>query len=110
MASAAASQDVMRLGLNAVAIALVLGAATGAYAQGRVDTRAFTCAALKSLVAQSRNIELASSDLVYELVHQDSGACRQDETGAPAYEPTIDVPACFVGWRCKQRNNDGGTR
>ena len=46
----------MRLGLNAVAIALVLGAATGAYAQGRVDTSAFACAALKSLVAELRNI------------------------------------------------------
>ena len=100
----------MRLRSNAVAIALALSAPTGAYAQGRIDTRAFTCTALKSLVAQSRNVELASSSLVYELVHQDSGACRQDETGAPAYEPTIDVPACFVGWRCKQRNNDGGTR
>jgi hypothetical protein len=100
----------MRFTSNAVAIALAFSVVTGAYAQGRIDTRTFTCAALKSLVARSRNIELASSDRIYELVHEDSGACRQGETGAPAYEPTIDVPACFAGWRCKQRNNDGGTR
>ncbi|MCJ2069586.1 hypothetical protein MKK75_12430 [Methylobacterium sp. J-030] len=87
---------------------LAIGLSTGAVAQGRTDTRTVTCAALRAFVARSGNAVLASSDLAYETVHRDSGACEQDETGAPAYEPTLDVPACFAGWRCKQRNSDSG--
>ncbi|MCJ2051686.1 hypothetical protein [Methylobacterium sp. J-070] len=90
-------------------MAIVLtGVATSAVAQGRTFTRTFTCSALKALVAQTGTAVLASSELAYETVHRDSGACQQDETGAPAYAPTLDVPACFVGWRCKQHNSDAG--
>ncbi|WP_267422728.1 hypothetical protein [Methylobacterium sp. GC_Met_2] len=98
----------MPLTSNAVALALILGAATGASAQGRTYTRTFHCADLKAFVARAGNAVLASSELAYETVHRDSGACEQDETSAPAYAPTLDVPACFVGWRCKQRNSDSG--
>ena len=94
----------------AFAIIFVLTVPVAAHAQGRTYTRAFTCAALKAFVAQAGNAVLASSENAYETVHQDSGACPQDETGAPAYEPTSDVPACFAGWRCKQRNSDNNQK
>ncbi|MGH1574327.1 hypothetical protein ACRAWG_31360 [Methylobacterium sp. P31] len=81
-----------------------------AHAQGRTDTRSYTCPALKALVERAGTVVLASSEFIYETVHRDGGACRQDETSAPDYEPTSDVPACFVGWHCKQRNSDGGGR
>ncbi|MGH1572443.1 hypothetical protein ACRAWG_19345 [Methylobacterium sp. P31] len=91
-----------------LAVLLTVAAPAGADAQGRTDTRSFTCPALKALVARAGNVVLASSEFTYETVHRDGGACQQDETGAPAYEPTSDVSACFVGWRCKQRNSDSG--
>ncbi|QGY05538.1 hypothetical protein MMSR116_29325 [Methylobacterium mesophilicum SR1.6/6] len=99
----------MRFISNAV-VAVLLIASTGAIAQGRTYTRTFTCADLKAFVARSGNAVLASSDLIYETVHRDGGTCEQDETSAPAYEPTVDVPACFVGWRCKQRNSDSNQK
>lgn len=98
----------MRHTSYAIAAALAIGLSTGAIAQGRTYTRTFTCSALKAFVARAGNAVLASSDLAYETVHRDSGACKQDETGAPAYAPTLDVSACFVGWRCKQHNSDAG--
>ena len=84
--------------------------ATGAAAQERVDTRALTCAALKARVARDHTVILARSELAYETVYQDSGSCRQDETGTPAFEPSADVPSCWAGWRCTQRNSDSGQR
>lgn len=89
---------------------LAVIAATDASAQGRTDTRAFTCSALKALVDRGGDVVLASSDHVYETVHRDSGACRLDETGLPAFEPTSDARSCFAGWRCGQRSNDPGQR
>ncbi|MFB0490721.1 hypothetical protein ABIE45_003307 [Methylobacterium sp. OAE515] len=84
--------------------------ATGAAAQERVYTRNLTCAALKARVAHDRTVMLARSETAYETVHLDSGACQQDETGAPAFEPSADVPNCLAGWRCTQRNSDSGQR
>lgn len=89
-----------------LSVLLVLSAATGASAQGRVATQPLTCSALKALVARQGDVVLASSELIYETVHRDGGVCQQDETSAPAYEPTADEPSCFAGWRCKQRNSD----
>ena len=69
-----------------------------------------TGAALRARVARDRTVILARSETAYETVHLDSGACRQDETGAPAFEPSADLPSCWAGWRCTQRNSDSGQR
>lgn len=92
----------------ALAVLLTMAAPAGAGAQGRLQTRSLTCPALKALVAKAGTAILASSEFVYETVHSNGGDCQQDETSAPAYEPTSDERDCFVGWRCKQRNSDGG--
>ncbi|WP_267353832.1 MULTISPECIES: hypothetical protein [unclassified Methylobacterium] len=94
-----------------LACALVLSVlATAAVAQERIDTRGLTCAALRARVARDRSVILARSATAYETVHLDSGSCQQDETGAPAFEPSADVPSCWAGWRCTQRNSDSGQR
>lgn len=90
----------------AICTIALLVTGTAVHAQGRVYTRALTCAAIKDLVARDRDVVLASSEMAYEAVHRDSMACASDETGAPAYAPSSDEPACFAGWRCKQRSND----
>ena len=92
----------------AFALTLFLTAPEVVYAQARPATQTFTCAALKAFVARAGNVVLGSSEYTYEMVHRDGSACQQDETNAPAYEPTSDVSACFVGWRCKQRDSNNG--
>ncbi|MBE7197176.1 MAG: hypothetical protein INR70_05155 [Parafilimonas terrae] len=89
---------------------LMLALATAAAAEERIHTRTLTCAALKARVAQDRDVVLATSDTAYEVVHLDAGSCRIDETAAPAFEPSADVPFCLAGWRCRQRNSDSGQR
>jgi hypothetical protein len=97
--------------MTRLACALLLGTlATGATAQERIDTRALTCAALQARVARDRTVILARNEMAYETVHLDSGSCQQDETSAPAFEPSADVPSCWAGWRCTQRNSDSGQR
>ncbi|MBP1178677.1 hypothetical protein [Methylobacterium sp. PvR107] len=94
-----------------LAAALALAVVTaGAAAQERVSTRNLSCTALKARVAHDQTVILARSETAYETVHRDSGACRQDETGVPAFEPSADMPNCLAGWRCTQRNSDSGQR
>lgn len=85
---------------------VLLLAGTAVHAQERTDTRALTCSAIKDFVARHGDVVLASSEMAYEAVHLNSMACASDETGAPAYAPSLDDPSCFTGWRCKQRSND----
>lgn len=96
--------------LPALSVLVALSLTTDAGAQGRIDTRTLTCAALKAVVARDKDVVLASSDYVYETVHRDGGVCQQDENSTPAFEPTADAPSCFAGWRCKQRSNDTMSR
>ncbi|CAO4163011.1 hypothetical protein CLBKND_00662 [Methylorubrum aminovorans] len=90
---------------------LCLGAAvfglavTAASAQERPYTPALTCAAVQALVARQGRVVLATSPHAYEAVHYKSGDCRNEVTARPAFEPTLDDPNCFAGYRCVQRNN-----
>jgi hypothetical protein len=46
----------------------------------------------------------------YERVVAHGGLCSVEETTAPAWEPTADNPRCFVGYRCKDKFNEGSER
>ncbi|GJE14650.1 MULTISPECIES: hypothetical protein [Methylobacterium] len=97
--------------MNRLVLVLVLAAlATAAAAQERVATRTLSCAALQARVARDGHVVLATSETAYETVHLDAGACRNDETAAPAFAPAADAPSCLTGWRCRQRNSDSGQR
>ncbi|WP_342150947.1 hypothetical protein [Methylorubrum sp. SB2] len=71
----------------------------------RPFTPALTCAAVQGLVARRGRVVLASSPTAYETVYYESGACRNEVVGAPAFEPTLDEPYCFAGYRCVQSNH-----
>ncbi|CAO4183393.1 YARHG domain-containing protein [Methylorubrum populi] len=87
-----------------VCLSLAL-AALPATAQERPFTPSLTCGAVKALVARERRVVLATSPTAYETVHFESGACTNEVTAAPAFEPTLDDRYCFAGYRCVQRNN-----
>ena len=93
-----------------VCVVLLMVLASAVAAQERVATRGLTCAALQARVARDRHVVLTTSETAYETVHRDAGSCRIDETAAPAFEPSADVPSCLTGWRCRQRNSDSGSR
>lgn len=98
----------IRSAASIACLALTISTAT---AQQRPYTPQLTCAAVKAIVARQGDVVLATSPNAYERVYLDGGACRQEVTAVPAFEPTLDDPNCFAGYRCRQRNNDGtGTK
>ncbi len=93
---------------RALRLAAILGlavTAAPAFAQPRPLTPSLTCGTVQALVARERRVVLATSPNAYEAVHLDSGDCRNEVTARPAFEPTLDNPYCFAGYRCVQRNN-----
>ncbi|AMB44032.1 MULTISPECIES: hypothetical protein [Methylobacteriaceae] len=91
--------------LHALCLGVVGLAGTAASAQERPFTPSLTCGTVQALVARQRRVVLATSPNAYEAVHLDSGDCRNEVTARPAFEPTLDNPYCFAGYRCVQRNN-----
>ena len=93
---------------DALVAAAGLAAMSGlAPAQERPYAPSMTCAALKATVDRLGDVVVATSANAYETVHRDSGACTDEVTAVPAFEPTADVPQCFAGYRCRDRNNGG---
>ena len=90
---------------GALAAAFLVATAANVRAQERPYTPALTCAAVQALVARRGRVVLATSPNAYETVHLESGACRNEVTARPAFEPTADNPSCFAGYRCVQHNN-----
>lgn len=90
-----------------LAVAAGLGFATGALAQGRPATPAMSCAAAGALVARAGAIVLTTGPISYDRIVRDGGFCALPETTEPAYETTLDNPQCFVGYRCKDKFNEG---
>ena len=91
-------------GLAAIGLAAMPGLAP---AQERPYAPSMTCAALKATVDRLGDVVVATSANAYETVHRDSGACTDEVTAVPAFQPTADVPQCFAGYRCRDRNNGG---
>jgi len=50
---------------------------------------------------------LGTGPNTYERIVVHGGLCTVEETTAPAWEPTADNPRCFVGYRCKDKFNEG---
>jgi hypothetical protein len=60
--------------------------------------------------AQNRPHTLGTGPNAYEKVVVDGGFCSLAETTSPAWVPTADNPQCFVGYRCKDKFNEGRDR
>jgi hypothetical protein len=85
----------------------MLAFSTAAVAQGRPYTPSMPCREASALVTARGAVVLSTGPNSYERVVAHGGLCSVEETSAPAWEPTADNPRCFVGYRCKDKMNEG---
>ncbi|GJD50919.1 hypothetical protein OPKNFCMD_3668 [Methylobacterium crusticola] len=92
----------------AAALALVaLAAATvAAAAQGRPSSVEMTCVQAGRLVAGRGALVLGTGGYTYDRFVRDRSFCEPTEIATRAFVPTLDNPACLVGYRCKEPGFD----
>lgn len=70
----------------------------------RAQASAFTpeahCADVASLVSRAGGAILETAPETFHRVVRDNSFCDPDGVARPAYAPTQDNPACFVGYKC----------
>lgn len=85
------------------AIVLVLSAmVSSAQAQSRPSTVDMPCGASRQLVYARGAIVLGTGGMTYDRFVRDRTFCDLTEYAQAAYVPSLETPACFVGYRCKQ--------
>jgi hypothetical protein len=72
-----------------------------AAAQSRPSTVSRLCAASRQDVLSRGAIVLGTGGQTYDRFVRDRSFCQFDEFIDPAWVPSRDTPACFVGYRCK---------
>lgn len=86
---------------------LVLAALfVGANANARINTQDLTAFQAKAIVAQAGAIVLSTSEYGFDLFVSSARFCAAGETTAPAYVPTLDSDAAFIGYTCAVGAND----
>lgn len=98
---------VLSFSVAAIASSAITASALG---QERPYTPRLTCGAAAGLVAARGSVVLGTGPQTYERVVADARFCSIEETTAPAWERTADNPQCFVGYRCKDKFNEGRDR
>jgi hypothetical protein len=83
----------------AVALAVSL-AASGAVAQPRPQSTRMSCAQAAGLVFARGAVVLGTGGHTYDRYVRDRGFCQITEVTKPGFAPTLDTPACFVGYTC----------
>ncbi|AMJ62766.1 hypothetical protein [Bosea sp. PAMC 26642] len=83
-----------------LAAALTLLAEVAA-SQPRPSTVERSCDANRRSVAANGAIVLGTGGFTYDRFVNDRSFCQLDESLDPAWVPSRDVPACFIGYRCK---------
>jgi hypothetical protein len=83
-----------------VAMAAILAAGT-ALAQQRPSTVTRPCSESQRDVQRSGAIVLGTGGHTFDRFVRDRSFCQFDEFLDPAWVPSRDLPACFVGYRCK---------
>ena len=87
----------------ALTLALVLNAGI-ATAQSRPSTVSRPCAASQRDVQTQGAIVLGTGGFTYDRFVRDRSFCQVDEGLDPAWVPSRDRDACFVGYRCKSQS------
>lgn len=82
-------------------LALSLAATTALWAQSRPSTVNRPCHVSQQLVQSRGAIVLGTGGYTYDRFVRDRSFCEFDEFNEPAWVPSRDRPACFVGYRCK---------
>ncbi len=75
-------------------------------AQRRPDTTTMMCSSARNLVARAGAIVLGTGGPTYDRFVLHGGFCTISEQTEPAFVPSADTPACYVGDRCIERRND----
>lgn len=76
-------------------------AVQAAQAQSRPSTVQQSCAASQRMVQANGAIVLGTGGYTYDRFVRDYSFCQHGEYLEPAWVPSRDVSACFVGYRCK---------
>jgi hypothetical protein len=89
---------------------LLAGTATASLAQERPYAPRLTCAAVAGLVTRSGSVVIGTGPFTYDRAVSSGGQCPIEQIEAPLWIATADNPQCFVGYRCKDRFNEGTGR
>lgn len=89
-----------------LAIAFIFALPAVAVAQRRPDSTRMSCVAAQSIVERSGAIVLGTGGPTYDRFVVHRGFCTPSEDIEPAFVPSGDNPACFVGYRCVERRQD----
>ena len=88
-----------------LAMVLVLGGGMAvAQAQTRPSTVSRPCAASQRDVQTHGAIVLGTGGYTYDRFVRDRSFCQFDAALDPAWVPSRDREACFVGYRCKSQS------
>jgi hypothetical protein len=91
--------------MKAIALTLVLALNAGAaLAQVRPSTVSRPCAASQRDVQVYGAIVLGTGGFTYDRFVRDRSFCQFDESLDPAWVPSRDTDACFIGYRCKPQS------
>lgn len=89
--------------MDKVAIALAISlVAASAQAQTRPSTVNMPCGESRQLVLTIGAIVLGTGGLTYDRFVRDQTFCDVTEYAQSAYVRSLETPACFVGYRCRQ--------
>lgn len=90
-----------RLAVSALAALLAAPSA-----EARPNTTAMSCGQAAATVARAGAIVLSTGELTYERFVATSAFCLGGEVVEPGIAPTLDSPACQVGYVCRQSSNN----
>ena len=88
----------MRIALALIFTTLV----TPVYAQ-RPDATRMTCQQAAALVQKNGAVVMGLGGERYDRVVRHDGFCERTQFTQPLFSPTLDNPACMIGWYCKEK-------
>lgn len=88
-----------RLALSLLALAIT----SVTIAEARPNTTQMSCAQAAATVARAGAIVLTTGEQTYERFVATNAFCLPGEMTEPGIAPTLDSPACQVGYVCRQR-------
>jgi hypothetical protein len=78
----------------------------GAIAEAKTSSKHLTCDQAIALVESKGAVVLYTGKYTYDRYVAHGGYCVSGEITQPAYVPTLDDDACFVGYTCVQHSGN----
>ena len=85
---------------------MLLFTETSAIAQPRPSSVSMTCNQAAGLVRARGAVVLGTGGYTYDRFVSDHRFCLYFEVTEAAFVPTVDMPQCFVGYRCKEADRE----